>query len=1535
MVTISNINIGSTPKLLAGGKVTLQLEYKMSDNATIKSTTDINYETLKGLLTDQKLAIFYNDIDHTGESSVHNKLTVDAIKNDSNGSNPSVLFEYTLDLVPGKTFAFHASLGDGGASSESPLVSAKAIDVPEKTLLTLTSLDAMVRVELGNSFNSSSDGYSPIKKLLVHVYGEFLDTDSGDSTGLQHRLITIDVSNNGTIYTASRTIENLLNNKSYEIVGTAFNEAGSAAVSDSYSISPSNTPDTLNNQRVKMYSKLKYDGVSANSDSGGVVVFANWPNDKTNLEQSGLRINSVKVVIKFLKKSSASSWTEDASASDLEKVYHLVSDLSGDTYVYSNDDGVYSANGFTDLDNTSRDFKFIIGADDVPVGKAVKTYVVFGNQNGYPSDLGSPAGQVMSMLLPEKPVLKFHVIAGDQSATTDASRCTFEIYRTDPAVVNGGDILDYRITGTKLALNGSASETVNFRNFTFTDFSYNQNNVTKYRIVRDASNAEGANLLSIGETYTLNVKTSKQAVLDESADTYESASTTLSLIAKNNISSVQQIRLLNWDPATLTPFKIDNEAAINFQFKAEPILQSNSNTFYGGINGSNMTQDDIYFLLAKNSQLLPEASFNPIAHPGNNYINSTLGFDIKQPIGTQSSYYIRMRVRDRFFTTIDTSSGLPTEPTTEFIISEDSSPALSTASEGYIPAVSSLVFNRHTSDATKGSLSFVRPTSNNIFNSSGFNPTDASGTDASFGLPLLTRRAHHSIVVIDDISGSVVNNAVFADISGGTLTTDIVPWNYTTTAYTTGNSNNVSLNIQNLIAGRSYTIAVLSGMYVSTKSFYQSDGGEPTEFVIQSIIRKSYVTTSFVAAALPASPTYRSFGKDEAVYVEWNALTSSQLRGGTLDKYEIAGMYYYIDDSGNPTFPEGQQPVIGVENARYVTLQKVWADTHAGLNGTPETVADDTIDILNTDRNGNETIIATAIRTISTINSAILVTTTYTVSSNAYTMINPPTLSGTTQYTAVTIAPTQTELQSQTLTGNYGAVDYAAPGPEPDPITNLTAASSTGRVTISFDKNVSDLNDEVRITINEVENILTSKFKGEEGGTDTYQNVLDASWNAAYKASVSITGLLFIQSVLTDANSTYSTNHPEVYAKVTELFGGVVDNKFVFYLYGDDGVTMNIGVCYVDINALSNEEVLGPINTIVAAPSAPPDAAQNLSFNVDASGIVLNWNPPVSSGGAGIAVTAGRPANGALMYEITSYKNSTNNTAATSYSAKDITAQTYRIGIPISSTDQWYLSIQTYYYNEGDVTKPSLDNTKLKWFNVSNGGSNTTISSNYYGIIVGPKPNVGSLEVLDQSNNQIKMKYTLPTQITNFPYPINKLKIYNNDTLNSTIDASSSDATVNFDYGSAETFTISSLKNGSSNNIKVEPVRNYFYAQSPEPSTVNNIVPYSQLLVDSSSSSITNGARDLTTVIKMNGDPLKSVVIVGRDTSGSIVVSPVQTSYTVSGAEDNNTVANQTATINTSFTNPMDSFLAIAVGTNTSDIGVIPINATSSWGTYP
>jgi hypothetical protein len=380
----------------------------------------------------------------------------------------------------------------------------------------------------------------------------------------------------------------------------------------------------------------------------------------------------------------------------------------------------------------------------------------------------------------------------------------------------------------------------------------------------------------------------------------------------------------------------------------------------------------------------------------------------------------------------------------------------------------------------------------------------------------------------------------------------------------------------------------------------------------------------------------------------------------------------------------------------------------------------------------------------------------------------------------------------------------------------------------------------------------------------------------------------------------------------------------------------------MDIKVQTFEEVLGPVSYIAAAPSAPPSAARDLSFAVDSSGLLLNWSEPANSGGAGIVVTAGRPANGPLMYEITSYSSPLPMAQSLAYSIKDVTSLSTRLAIPNSPSVNWWVSIQTYYYNEGDTLNASKSPENLRWFNILNvdQSNNSTISTAYYPIIVGPGPNLGSLQVLDQSNNQISLRYTLPTLNPTYAYPINKLQIFNNNVNIRTIDASASNPSINFAYGSNQDFVVSSLRNGSVNTIRVEPIRNYTYAQSPLPSIAANIVPYSPMSIDSSSSLITNDGKTLTARVNMNGDPLQSALVIARDMSGSLVVSPVRTGafYTASGSESatagpNSVVANQTASFDTTFTNPSHSFLVVTIGSRTSDIGVVPLNA--SWGTFP
>ena len=113
----------------------------------------------------------------------------------------------------------------------------------------------------------------------------------------------------------------------------------------------------------------------------------------------------------------------------------------------------------------------------------------------------------------------------------------------------------------------------------------------------------------------------------------------------------------------------------------------------------------------------------------------------------------------------------------------------------------------------------------------------------------------------------------------------------------------------------------------------------------------------------------------------------------------------------------------------------------------------------------------------------------------------------------------------------------------------------------------------------------------------------------------------------------------------------------------------------------------------------------------------------------------------------------------------------------------------------------------------------------------------------------------------------------------------------------------------------------------PPQSDQLNLTPYAAIQIDAGASMQSTDKLRITTVVNMNGDELKSAIIIGRDSNRNNYVLPVLTGnafYTKSGAQVGTVVANQTATFTSTFLNPMEGVLIIINGQNTSDVDDIP-----------
>jgi hypothetical protein len=1508
--TLTSIEILSA-NAASGGKVNCTLQYICSLNSTATTVTSANYPTnkidLDALLVGKTVLIMYNDIGVSGVNSVQGSVSFSPF--DADGE---LLFTKQLSLSAGKQYAFYASLSDGTAYSDvsNQLQTVTVIDTPQKAIMTVIPLDQSLSIKIAYPSSSSIyDGYSPITSVQVTVTGVFLNNEAAKS-----KVYHFSISNGD--YTTDMKISGLLNSIPYEVISTFFNAAGPSPISDSVTAVPSDTPDLITNtsgqfDKVFAMSKIDYDTVQNVPTNKGIVVYSKWPTDKGTLEGGGLKITKVKVILTTLKVDvDGTTWSADDTVPLVEKEYLLPSTYASSTYTYTSPDGIYNATGFDTTAGNSAPFRFII--TDVAVGTAVKANVVFGNANGYPGQNGSFTQNVMSMLCPEQPTLLGHVIPG-------ATDCSFEIYRTALPATNGGIANKYRITGSEVAISGTSSAITFNSMVEFNSASFATNlvpstnvNVFKYSEISP----------TIGSTYNYNFETITKDPFD-SNKMYYSNLASISLISKKTISSYKQIQVRSWNNDG-TPVLIGGVPGIYFNFKAESLTDV---TFHGGVNGSSITANDVSIRLAKNSQLVSLTEFPAKQHPGTNIVTA-LTYNIPQSIASADQYYIRVVVADRQFTSINSATGLPNAPDTQELISSDSSPQLSMASESYLPAVIGLTIVRDATDATKATLKYTKPPDSTTFSICGFNPsTAAAAADATAGLiKILTRRAHNAIVVIDDLTGLkstvTVKMPIVSTITTTAKTTNIIPWNYVKSA------NNVELELAGLVAGNAYTVYALSGMYTTQLGYYQSDGTVSATNDFQGFIRKNYTSYSFVAAAPALAPTpFDVYGKNASVFGEWTAPGS--FNGASLKNYDISAFAFLdgvadIADIVTPFFTAAtQNPVYSTQN-NYALVTSVWPSRAAGNLGTGSKIP-----LVNGD------IIKAGIRTVTEIALKPLQNQSFTATSSDLNMgandnVPAPT-SGSVSYTSNPMIALVTSISSTILTGAYSTAEVKSEANvEPAAPQGVVAASSDGLITVSFLKATDGLSDEVRIMSDGAEVYYTKKFKG---------NYFGVNFAAAYTISGASSGLLFIQHVISNSMVYTEFAYPSVLSKIQSIFGGVKNGNFEFKISGTNGQTKTIGVMYVDVQAFSGEDILSAITTITAAASAPPAAVQSPSFTVADNLLSLAWVVPINIGGAGISVGTGKANNSDLKYQINVFMNSTdknNNTPSLLYSMKDVSALTQTIALPNNIAATYYANIVAYYYNEGIITSPSIDLGNIVWFNSAQP------------IRVGPTPLQGSTSALVISSQSINFNYTLPAAITSYSYPINLLGVYVDDVLtkyytsNNGLVTGAEGTTLSVAQtaaAAAGTFSASSvvlialslnngLLNGGKYKVSVKPMGTYTYAQMPPQSDQLNLIPYAPIQIDAISSSQSTDKLRITTVVNMNGDELKSAIIIGRDANRVNHVQPALTGnafYTKSGASTGTVVASQIATFTSTFLNPMEGVLIIVNGQNSSDVDDIPV----------
>jgi hypothetical protein len=154
-----------------------------------------------------------------------------------------------------------------------------------------------------------------------------------------------------------------------------------------------------------------------------------------------------------------------------------------------------------------------------------------------------------------------------------------------------------------------------------------------------------------------------------------------------------------------------------------------------------------------------------------------------------------------------------------------------------------------------------------------------------------------------------------------------------------------------------------------------------------------------------------------------------------------------------------------------------------------------------------------------------------------------------------------------------------------------------------------------------------------------------------------------------------------------------------------------------------------------------------------------------------------------------------------------------------------------------------------------------------------------------------------------------------------------------FSASSVVLIELSGLLNGGKYKVSVKPMGTYTYAQMPPQSDQLNLIPYAPIQIDAVNSSQSNDKLRITTVVNMNGDELKSAIIIGRDANRVNHVQPVLTGnafYTKSGTQSAYVVASQIATFTSTFLNPMEGVLIIVNGQNSSDVDDIPVGAFGS-----
>jgi hypothetical protein len=285
------------------------------------------------------------------------------------------------------------------------------------------------------------------------------------------------------------------------------------------------------------------------------------------------------------------------------------------------------------------------------------------------------------------------------------------------------------------------------------------------------------------------------------------------------------------------------------------------------------------------------------------------------------------------------------------------------------------------------------------------------------------------------------------------------------------------------------------------------------------------------------------------------------------------------------------------------------------------------------------------------------------------------------------------------------------PGTPPLSVSNLTSAAKAGTVTISWNK------------------------------------VASASHYHIYQDDE----LVDILVVTGDTSTPLKFSQPLPLSPVNDASASLYRNPTVPNTYLTNIKYTNNSTLSVDINGLTNGKsytfgvvtVQGGIqsqaSTITGTPYTQPDPVQNLKFAVSDSQIALNWDAPISGGGAGVA------GNGSLFYKVVLYTDvsgaqteaNATNTASTwntpVQTSINISATNFTIS-SLTNGKYYKAEVQSYYLVENNVEKGSFSTLETK-----------------YGIVPNAAPQDVSGVTITTSDRNVVLKWENPTDQGIYP----------------------------------------------------------------------------------------------------------------------------------------------------------------------------------------